>query len=222
MQNDKVKEVLKWAERLEPIFSRKALANEESDAGPKPMERVAFRTALLRSLGIYGEDVGWAQKGIYVWYWRAEKGSDAWPLYVGKSQRGRSTFASRTDAHIRHASGGVDFIYSPDESRKRSMLFPVYEPKKMPVRDGHLSLVQQQFSDMSILLLPMTKGEAEEIANVAEGMFLEAMLQIHEGAGRGRGDNYDQVMNSKGRAFNAAHLGTQVEPIKNLLLASMV
>lgn len=222
MQNDKVKEVFKWAERLKPIFSRKVLANEETDAGSRKTDRRAFRSAMIRSLDYYGAETIWAEKGIYVWYWRPEKGSDAWPLYVGKSQRGRSTFASRTDIHIRHALGGVDFIYSPDESRKRSMLFPVYEPKKMPVRDGHLSLVQQQFSDMSILLLPMTKGEAEEIANVAEGIFLEALLQIHEGAGRGRGDNYDQVMNSKGRAFNAVHLGTRVEPIKNLLLASMV
>jgi hypothetical protein len=123
--------------------------------------------------------------------------------------------------HIRHALNGVDFIYSPRGSRKEAKLMPSHESKSALQLD-HLTRVEEQFSEMRILLLPLAQDVAEEIASVAEGMLLEAVLQIHEDAGRGRGDRYGAVMNSRGRAFNGGDVRDCLDPIRTHLLSWMI
>lgn len=52
------------------------------------------------------------EKGVYVWFWLDGADEEPWPLYVGKSQRGQSSFLARTNAHLSHAHRGVDSLYA--------------------------------------------------------------------------------------------------------------
>ena len=212
---------LEWASETEEHWSCNAIEDGFLENKTLPEDPKTLRKIMVESLGLDDANGVWGGKGIYVWYWRPGAGSDAWPLYVGKSQRGRSSFGSRMKTHIRHALNGKDFIYSPEESWSRSRLVPKHDPRVEAPGDNHMVWVTEQFARLSALLLPMKPELAEEIAGVAEGVLLEAILRIHEDAGRMRGEKYDTVMNSPAKAHNASQLGRELDSIKAQLCAWM-
>jgi hypothetical protein len=172
--------------------------------------RKSLQKAIKDSLKIGELAEPWASKGIYIWYWRGAAGSKAWPLYVGKSQRPGSSFGSRTIAHTRNALSGRDFLYSPELSRNSGSLVPLYNPVTQKIDhisgdSAHVEKAIAQFSELSVLLLPMETGAADRVAHQAEGVVLQSVLLIHE-QDSGSGTGYDLVMNSPSKAHNAEHL----------------
>ncbi|WP_290591493.1 hypothetical protein [Arenimonas sp. SCN 70-307] len=221
MGSSKTDRVSKWAGDLtDQVYREQFLSKSQPGEGPR-FNRRELRAAILRSLRIEEDHGIWGCKGIYIWYWRPKESLDAWPLYVGKSQRGSSSFSMRAKDHICNSLSGSDFIYSPSDSRVRNRLWPTHKAAKPIDEHDHLTKVIAQFSQMSVLLLPMKNSEATELAHSAEGMFLEAILRFHEDAGRPRGENNDPVMNSVKKAFNADNMGNEVNALKVNLLTWM-
>lgn len=151
-------------------------------------------------------------KGIYVWFWPSKGGEAAWPLYVGKSQRGQSCFRSRTFTHLTHARLGVDSLYSWDRSAGNAELYRTHAASD-PIlcTHEHAARMREQFNGMRILSLPMAEDEAGNLASDAEALLLAAVLEMHGAKDPlcSKDEAWDRVMNSFGRTGSIS----SVEPL---------
>lgn len=159
------------------------------------------------------------RKGIYVWFWPEEDGKKAWPLYVGKSQRGRSCFRSRTFVHLEHARRGVDYLYDRSASNKASVLENSHEAGDEPDAAEHGDRLLEQFDGMRILCFAMEDWDASDLAGDAEALMLAAVLRMHGVANSGDRDDpaWKKVMNSFGRTVSMSSLTNLVEDAVEVL-----
>lgn len=142
------------------------------------------------------------EKGVYVWFWPECAERKLWPLYVGKSQRGRSCFLARTNAHLSHAFRGVDSLYARENNVGESGFHRTHQAGT-PLSIGHSCNLFRQFNGMRILFLPMNEDDARELAGKAEALILSAVLRWHDrpDSNRTEKERWDGVMNSSGRTL---------------------
>ena len=184
------------------------------------------RRAIQSRLTASGE---WNSKGIYVWYWRPIDDRPAWPLYVGKSHRGASSFGKRLDAHLRHAASGKDFLYDPVKSWEDGRLQEIHTAGVSPDAASHSRFLAAQFSGLKVLLLPLHKEVdilPPRLVGDAEAMVLEAIIAIHQkraitlpiGA---MGGPWGAVMNSPGKTQSPKLSDSFVDTIESDLCGWM-
>jgi len=152
-------------------------------------------------------DVG-SSKGIYLWFWPGVSGSQPWPLYVGKSQRGRSCFRSRTTTHLAHAERGVDSLYDWEKSIHQGVLVPSHCATSPTCPETHAKKLRDYFDGMRVLTLPMDTREAEELASDAEALMLAAALKLHGATNPSdtNDDAWKKITNSRGRTSSMSSL----------------
>lgn len=152
-------------------------------------------------------DVG-SGKGIYLWFWPGVSGSQPWPLYVGKSQRGRSCFRSRMTTHLAHAARGVDSLYDWEKSIHQGVLFPSHGAPSPICPETHPEKLRRYFDGMRVLTLPMGTREAEELASEAEALMLAAALKLHGAMTPSDTTHpaWDKITNSRGRTSSMSSL----------------
>ena len=166
-----------------------------------------LRTSACTQWQALDGDVG-KSKGIYIWFWPGVSGSPPWPLYVGKSQRGRSCFRSRTTTHLAHAERGIDSLYDWDKSIHQGVLVPSHSAPSPICSETHAKKLRGYLDGMRVLTLSMDTREAEELGSDAEALMLAAALKLHEavdpsGAPRSA---WDKVTNSRGRTSSMSSL----------------
>jgi hypothetical protein len=234
MKTSEVEEVLAWLE---------GFLSESPAQGARPEVRPALQPSHERELATSSvkavrEEIwkalssggGWEGKGIYVWYWAPTANWPAWPLYVGKSQRGHSSFASRAKDHLRFAANGTDFLYDPAKSRSMGRLVDLHRPVRKGTTASHAAFFLKQFVGMKVLLLPMDDGEtadATRLAGIAEAIVLQAVLHIHDLAVANppdgvRPDPLLRIMNSNGKALSVKAPSEAIDVVSQQLREMMV
>jgi len=166
-----------------------------------------LRTSACTQWQALDGDVG-KSKGIYIWFWPGVSGSQPWPLYVGKSQRGRSCFRSRMTTHLAHAERGIDFLYNWENSIHRGVLDPSHIASSQVCTETHQESLRRYFDGMRVLTLSMDTREAEEIASDAEALMLAAALKLNGATNPSdtNDDAWKKITNSCGRTSSMSSL----------------
>lgn len=203
---------------------RDALTGDAASVLGDEPDADSVRWAVMRCLDVDGSG-SWGQKGIYVWFWRADgsKGrSQSWPLYIGRTRAVKGMRGRHLDDHTANPTprrGMKDMLCDPAKSYVKTNLMRFsggdavsatdkVAPRSSPSLVGKHMV--EQFRPMSVLLLPMADDDAkrEGLLDHAEGILIAASELLHHEINGAELGALECMMNSVGRA-NALGIGLE-------------